>query len=213
MFFPPFQCQPPTSTSMAYQSRQPCLPPPLNVAQHPTEPGDRCAAPCVHRPLWEEPCSGQPAVSIPHQSTQPCLPPPSCLQPCLVETPNACAPAWTSFCNTASVESCPAPSVETSSVACDPPTLSSCRPLPANVEPCTAESTETYAPPCVTLCTSPDGSTMAPREAAMSYVLPGSIVSLDPYGSVTVKPGPSEDGETGNTTDSIFVGSYAPHYL
>ncbi|XP_034954958.2 small proline-rich protein 2B-like [Zootoca vivipara] len=171
---------------MAYQCRQPCLPPPIGVPQCATDSGGTCAPTCG------DPCA-EPCSAASYQSKQPCLPPPVCTPLCHTES----APAPTSTCN-ACEELCPAPSVEVSSAPCELPTI------PANADPC--------APPCATLCSSWEcsGASAAPsREAVGSYVVPGSIVSLNPSGHVSVKPGP--EVEAGGC-ESVFLDTYIPHF-
>ncbi|XP_053134632.1 small proline-rich protein 2H-like [Hemicordylus capensis] len=172
---------------MAYQCKQPCLPPAACAPHGPTQATDPCAPECVSpgNTSCADACGPSPA--IPYQSKQPCPLPPIYVQPCAAETVTSCAPTCDSSCQ-----------------AGPQPAPQACFALAAEAQPWPPRST-------CTLCSSPDpeASPAACREAAPSYVMPGSTVSLHPSGAVSVNPGPAEGADC---CGSVFLPPYTPHF-
>lgn len=217
---------------MAYQCKEPCLPPPTDVAQCLQDTKDPCTAyqrkvPClppatdVARCLQDtkDPCTltntaqGVPSCDcacseacnapdgLSYQAKQPCAAPSFAAPLCLMVTSIPFAPPCTSLHPEFCAES---PSIPCGSQPCCPGS--------EDPQPCSLVAPEFSTPPspptcgssCSSNCLDPQG------DGEMSYVCPGSIVCLEPSGSVSVKP---SVGSPELENDTIFLPSYKPHYV
>uniref|UniRef100_A0ACB8G7K4 Uncharacterized protein n=1 Tax=Sphaerodactylus townsendi TaxID=933632 RepID=A0ACB8G7K4_9SAUR len=183
--------------SMAYQCTQPCLPPPICAQQASTE-----AESCPSQSAELAPSKGGSSSSISYQSKQACILPAIFMQAYPTDSGNAAAPTPVPLCNAVTAESGPAPCAEAYSAGgshAEQPYVA----LPDIVQPCTAVApnpsvaTHSHA-------TAEAGPASFP-EPRPAFVVPGSIVSLHPSGSVSVRPGPVE-------VLPASVGTDAPHF-
>nr|XP_060614488.1 cornifin-A-like [Anolis sagrei ordinatus] len=189
---------------MAYQSRQPCMPPPIYQ--------EACASPCIPQSNDPSPCSGG-TPDLSYQCTQPSVPPPCCPQSSPTEILDASTSPCISFHTITDGESCDTPLTEVSSpTPCESATT---QPQPTVPQPSPAEIRETPISPCVSVyATEPLEEPEAPQpEPTRNYVMPGSIIVLDPSGTITVKPGPDDEEECPEPRESVFLAPYTPHFL
>ncbi|XP_039219541.1 cornifin-B-like [Crotalus tigris] len=208
---------------MAYQCKEPCLPPPTDVVQCVQDTKDPCMAyqckePCLPPPT-KDPCTLTNTAqcvpscdctcseacnapdSLSYQAKQPCAAPSFGAPLCLMVTSIPCALPCTSL----HTEFC----AESPSIPCGSMTPQPCSedPQPCSLATpgfCTPPSPPTCGSGCSDNCSDPQG------DGRMSYVPPGSTVCLEPCGSVSVKPSVASP-ELENS--SIFLASYKPHYM
>lgn len=193
---------------MAYQCKEPCLPPPTDVSQCSVDAQDSCTFPdmaqCIQTCDCPPPQTCSSPDSLSYQAKQPCTAPSFGVMLCPTATFVPCGVP----CLSLHTETC----AENPSVPCGTTTLQPCCPCPEQPQPCSSGMAEACAPPtpptcgssCSDNCSNPQG------DGGMSYVFPGSTVCLEPSGSVSVKPGVSSpELECG----TLFLASYKPHFM
>ncbi|XP_016852277.1 cornifin alpha [Anolis carolinensis] len=184
---------------MSYQARQPCTAPPIYQ--------ETSASPYIPQCSDPSPCSEGASASS-YQYTQPSVPPPCCPQSSPTEILDASTSPCVSFHTVIDGETLTEVSSPT---PCESATT---QPQPTLPQPSPVEIRETPISPCVAVyATEPLEGPEAPREEpTRNYVMPGSIVILDPSGTITVKPGPDDEEECSGARESVFVAPYTPHF-